>query len=311
MAREHANIRIDMWGDSDWRALSRDAQWLYQLLLTHPSTNRAGVADWRPGRLAQHAAGTNAADVRRIAGDLERQFFIVIDEETEEVLVRSFVKYDGVLKQPNMSVTMANDWSGIASARLRAVVAFEVQRYRTTHEDLRVWSIDKLDTLLKSPGLDVRNPSGYPSRDPSVDPKPMPSGRGPSTSTTTSTTTNASHSSARATSKSREVPLPKDWAPSSDHIERARALGVDLAAEAENFRLHAETHDRRAVNWNAAFTMWLKKAKPTNVTPITPGRREEVRDGFRFVNGKPVLGGPDGMTPEQYRAWQDARGHRA
>lgn len=63
-------------------------------------------------------------------------------------------------------------------------------------------------------------------------------------------------------SSTRATRLPKDWAPTAEHIKRARERGVDVIDEAENFRLHAETHDRRAKNWNAAFTTWLKKSKP-------------------------------------------------
>lgn len=57
------------------------------------------------------------------------------------------------------------------------------------------------------------------------------------------------------------MPLPASWAPTAEHIARAKDLGVDVIDEAENFRLHAETHDRRAANWNGAFTTWLKKSK--------------------------------------------------
>jgi len=62
-----------------------------------------------------------------------------------------------------------------------------------------------------------------------------------------------------------ETRLPKSWAPNASHIERARAKGVDVMAEAEAFRLHAETHDRHAAQWNAAFTTWLIKARPGQV----------------------------------------------
>lgn len=265
MAREHANIRVDMWGDADWRSLSRDAQWLYMLMLSHPDTNRAGVSDWRPGRLAAMATGATAKDVRVIAAELERKHFIVTDDETEEILIRSFVKYDGVLKQPNMSVTMAKDWAGVASARLRAVVAFEVQRMRANRPDLPVWENEKLRTLLSSPIVNVKDdPSVDPSSDPSVDPKPMPSGRGHATSTTTSTATNASHST---DARRKETALPKSWAPNAEHIKRAKDLGIDVMDAAENFRLHAETHDRRAANWNGAFTTWLKKTDPSKAKP--------------------------------------------
>lgn len=300
MAREHANIRIDMWGDADWRSLSREAQWLYMLLLTHPDTNRAGVCDWRPGRLSQMSAGTTPADIKRAARELEAKHFVVTDDVSEEILIRSYVKYDGVLKQPNLAVTMAKDWAGVGSMRLRAVVAFEVQKTRVHRPDLPIWGIEKLRTLLESPGLDIKSdpsvdPRVDPTDDPSGDPKPYPSVEGPSTSTSTSTATNASHS---REARRKETPLPKSWAPTVEHMQRAKELGVDVADQAENFRLHAETHDRRAANWNGAFTMWLKKA-----TPAPKQGGQDIRDGFLFVNGKPVIGGPNGMNRDQYDAW--------
>lgn len=306
MAREHANIRLDMWGDDDWRSLTRDAQWLYKLLLTHPDTNRAGVSDWRPGRLARMANGTTPDDIRAMGAELEAKFFVVIDADTEEVLIRSYVKYDGVLKQPNLTVTMAKDWAAVASARLRAVVAFEVQRLRDARPDLPGWRSERhLETLLSARSLNIKaDPSVDPSGDPSVDPSGKgdadPSVEGAPTSTSTYTYTNASHSEE---AKIKSHRLPKDWAPTASHFQLAKQRGVDVAAEAEAFRLHAETHDRHAARWNAAFTSWLKKARPSKQSaPV-----DDIRDGILFRNGKPVIGGPNGMTPEQYNAWADRR----
>lgn len=266
MAREHANIRLDMWGDGDWRALSMPAQWLYELLLTHPKTSRAGVSDWRPNRLSRMAAGVTVAQVDQMAGELVRGRFIAIDELTEEVLIRSYVKHDGVMKQPNMAVTMANDWAGISSPRLRAILAFEVQKLRKEQPDLPGWKSEKhLVTLLAAEGLDLKNdPSVNPSVDPSIDPSVRgggyPSVEGHTTSTTTSTTTEASLPVGEA--KLKETRLPADWVPTKAHYELGRSTGVDVVAEADAFRGHAETHDRHAARWNAAFTTWLKKSKP-------------------------------------------------
>lgn len=186
MAREHANIRLDMWGDADWRALSMPAQWLYELLLTHPQTSRAGVSDWRPKRLAAMAQGITHLDVERMGAELASRFFVVIDEDTEEVLIRSYVKHDGVMKQPNMAVTMAKDWTGIASERLRRVVAFEVQKLRADQPDLQGWKSEKaLNTLLSTEGINAKI-------DPSADPTSVgidPTVEGHATTTGTSTTT--------------------------------------------------------------------------------------------------------------------------
>lgn len=290
MPREHANIRLDMWGDSDWRSLTRDAQWLYELLLTHPDTNRAGVSDWRPGRLAQMCTGTTAADVKRMGTELERKHFIVIDEDSEEVLVRSYVKYDGVLKQPNLAITMAADWTGVASQRLRGVIAYEVQQLRIRKPELAGWKSEQhLATLLSSPAINVKSdPSTDPSVHPSGDPKPKggghPSTEGPPTTTGTETGTKTSSSMA----KRRETGLPDSWAPTAAHIERAKTAGIDVVREAEAFRLHAETHDRRAANWNAAFTTWLIKAPGLKGATGSPATR---RDSDAWMQGgQPTAG---------------------
>ena len=60
-------------------------------------------------------------------------------------------------------------------------------------------------------------------------------------------------------------------------------------------------------------TTWLNRdgwedelpgpSEPTHTA--TPGRREELRDGIRYVNGKPTIGGPQGMTGEQYDEWRE------
>ncbi len=270
MAREHANIRLDMWGDADWRQLSRDAQWLYELLLTHPDTNRAGVSDWRPGRLAKMAVRTSPADIRRMGDELASRFFIVIDDETEEVAIRSYVKYDGVLKQPNLTITMANDWTGIASERIRAVIAFEVQRLRQAKPELPGWKSEQhLETLLSAPALNIRaDPSADPKRDPSVDPSVKgqadPSVEGATTSTSTSTSTNASHSTRARKMKEVEKPLPADWEPSADHAKSAAERGLNLDMQAARFRAHADANGRKQVSWNGAFAQWLLSphAKP-------------------------------------------------
>lgn len=57
--------------------------------------------------------------------------------------------------------------------------------------------------------------------------------------------------------------IPTEWAPTAKHITYGKENRIDVLNEAENFKLHAETHDRRAASWNGAFSTWLKKAKPS------------------------------------------------
>lgn len=66
--------------------------------------------------------------------------------------------------------------------------------------------------------------------------------------------------------RSPERPLPDSWAPKDNHRAYATEHRLDIDREAETFRNHAATHDRRARNWDAAFRTWLTKAKPTQPT---------------------------------------------
>ena len=274
MARDRANLRIDLWADEDWRKLSMGAQHLYMLILSHSTLNYAGVADWRPGRLAALTTGRTPDDIRRDAQELSDAAFIYTDEMTEEVLVRSFLRHDGVIKHPRLHVSMAKDYAGISSDAIRAYVAFELQKLNAESPDLALWNDARVQTILKATprnlkeevmaaGIDKPCAMANPlAKDLNSDPK--------DTATATATEAKASLFAVPAEEEdgTRERPMPKSWAPTASHIERAKQQGIDVISAAEDFKLHAETHGRKCVSWNAAFTTWLKKAKPA--TPTKP-----------------------------------------
>lgn len=156
MARDRANLRIDMWADGDVRKLSLGAQHLYMLILTHPTLNYAGVGDWRPGRIAALTGGRTRADVERDAQELQQAHFIYADEETEEVMVRSFLRHDGVIKHPRLHVSMAKDFAGISSEDIRAFVAFELRKLNREQPELALWADARVQTILKSEAKDLK-----------------------------------------------------------------------------------------------------------------------------------------------------------
>jgi len=100
VARDRANIKSTLQADEHWRSLTHHAQWLYKYLLVSPTLNLCGVADWRPARIAAAARGVVVEDVEVWAEELSSEFFVVIDEATEEVLIRSFFRHDGILAPP-------------------------------------------------------------------------------------------------------------------------------------------------------------------------------------------------------------------
>lgn len=149
MAREYARVQVSIWADLDFRALTPAAQHLYFMLLTSPTLNLAGIADWRPVRLAKMSDGWSAAGVRKSAAELEGARFIVVDEDTEEVLIRSFVRHDGVLKSPNITTSMVKDYAGCGSVKIMEAIAVEVQRASSENPEWK--GLREASSILNEP----------------------------------------------------------------------------------------------------------------------------------------------------------------
>lgn len=143
MARDYARVRMDIWADADFRNLSLPAQHLYLLLLTSPSLNYCGVADWRPGRIAVLSGTHDAASVIEAGAELEAKRYIVVDEDTEEVLLRSFIRHDGLMKDARMGVALWKAWAGSASSKLRGVVVHEMRRLHEESPEMQGWFTTK------------------------------------------------------------------------------------------------------------------------------------------------------------------------
>lgn len=176
MARDHARIRLDIWADDDYRQLTSSAQWLYEHLLTSPSLSFAGIADWRPARIAAHTADLTAHDVELFAADLEDGQYVVIDRTSEEVLVRSFVKHDGLLRSPNMSKALVKSHAEIASSVLRAVVIDQLKRLEIAHPEFAAWNVKPVEQLLTKRSMTVEEAFEMLPPNPSVNPSANPSG---------------------------------------------------------------------------------------------------------------------------------------
>ena len=157
MASDRAYINRGIWNDADHRQLTLEAQHLYYLLLTHPTLSYVGVVDWRPNRLTPFARGLTVGRVEVAAAELSAGLYIVIDEETEEVLIRSWVKHDGVLKQPRLAVSMANAYTRTASNELRGVIVHELHRQREAHPEYACWEDKRVSDVLAQPALSAKD----------------------------------------------------------------------------------------------------------------------------------------------------------
>jgi hypothetical protein len=57
--------------------------------------------------------------------------------------------------------------------------------------------------------------------------------------------------------------LPADWAPGDSHRAIAAERRVDISSEAGNFRDWAISKAETKSDWDAAFRLWLRRAKPS------------------------------------------------
>ena len=139
MARDHARIQTARWRNEDWRGLTPDAQWTYDTLLTQEALSYAGVLDYRAGRVASLAKGMTSRRVDAAVRVLEDGRFVVVDRMTEELLVRTYVRHDGVLDRSNMGKAVARALVKVVSLELRHAVIAELARHYIDKPLLSGW----------------------------------------------------------------------------------------------------------------------------------------------------------------------------
>jgi hypothetical protein len=117
-----------IWNDPDFLALAEGPQRLYMFLLSQPDLSHAGLVPLRIGRWAKKVAGGTRALIEQHIATLAEARFVVADEDTEELLVRTFVRNDGVYKQPKVMLRLREDARQIESPRLRSAFRAELDR---------------------------------------------------------------------------------------------------------------------------------------------------------------------------------------
>lgn len=139
MPRDHARIQTAIWGDPDFRALPERAQRLYFLALSQPRLSYCGVLDYMPTRLAKFSADSTPRTVSNAVSVLESRGFVVTDPDTSELLIRSFVRHDGLLESPNVTKAMVKDYWSVLSDDIKKAIADELSRAYQEDPTLKGW----------------------------------------------------------------------------------------------------------------------------------------------------------------------------
>lgn len=139
MARDYGRIKVSIWSDPDFLALPLSAQHAYFMLLSQPRLSYVGVIDYLPGRLATLCPDHDELSVDHAVKELEANRFVIADRATSELLIRSYIRHDPMLSQPNMTKAMARDYSSVLSPGIRAVIDDELARCYLDDKKLGGW----------------------------------------------------------------------------------------------------------------------------------------------------------------------------
>ena len=180
MAGDHRRISLDIWDDNDWTSLTSAQQIAYLTLITSRDLSWCGVLPYLPARYALLAKDwTERKFIAAITG-LEAGRFLIVDRTTAEILVRSYVRHDGLLKQPNVTKALVKAYERVHSEHLRGAIRVELARLLSETPDAKGWQgmaaaspelLDELHAMASPKGSGKGSPKG--STNPEATPFPL------------------------------------------------------------------------------------------------------------------------------------------
>lgn len=128
MANTGGFLEESIWRDKDFRALPRTAQATYAQLISQKELDRAGLIPLQITKWAKACDSMSVDDLWADLKVLQTARFVCIDEDTDELLVRSYMRRSNVIKQPNLLKNALKCAGMAASEWLRHELAVELRR---------------------------------------------------------------------------------------------------------------------------------------------------------------------------------------
>ena len=128
MANSAGMLKESIWRDKDFRALPRAAQATYAQLLSQKELDRAGMLPLQVSKWAKGCDGMTEAELWTDLKLLEARRFVFIDEDTDELFVRSYMRHSEVTKYPQFLKAAIRCAGLVASEYLRAELAAELRK---------------------------------------------------------------------------------------------------------------------------------------------------------------------------------------
>jgi hypothetical protein len=144
MARTYATIDAGIWDDPEFCALTAGAQRTYFMLITQTDITAVGSLALT---LRRWSKTCSEKDLEVWLAELADARFVVIDEDSEELLVRTFAKWDGGYKHAKRRMAVVSYTKAIRSQTLR---------------DAAIEELAKLGVSLANPMPPDREPDAIP-----------------------------------------------------------------------------------------------------------------------------------------------------
>lgn len=122
MARTYAPIYVSIWRDEDFQNLSMEAQRLYFLINSQAEITHCGVVLFSPRRWSRWACNTTEDDINDALEELVKASYVIHDDRTEEIWVRSYLEYNKVWDQPKVKAAALRQYDEVHSKRIRAAI---------------------------------------------------------------------------------------------------------------------------------------------------------------------------------------------
>jgi hypothetical protein len=276
MPRTFAKLYLSVWDDPDFLALSADAQRLYLVLFSHKKLSLAGVLPLQPRQWAKTARDALPETVEEALRELVEARFVVVDEDTEEALVRTFVRHDGGATNSNVHKAIRCAIDRVASKRLRATIEYQLALARGEEPQ----HPDPSEAPSEHPS---EHPSEAPTEAPSVDPSEAPTEapteRVTSRVTSLLPTTNYQLPPSRRPNSSPDPPPPRPVveAVGTAEGERQRNPVFDALVEACGWRYNEMTTRQRRACGVAASELAKVGATPEEI----PRRARAYRQKYQ------------------------------
>lgn len=132
MARSYSRITSTIWRDADFVALPPEQKLAYLMLISQPDVSPCGVLSVTLRRWGT-SLGITTDELSDALEGLSKSRFIIWDEDAEEVLIRSFVKWDGGLGNENRTKAIIAAADSIRSAKLYNATLAEMDRLGASH----------------------------------------------------------------------------------------------------------------------------------------------------------------------------------